>query len=343
MATASKTLGAVVNEGLKVIGEPEITAFTATNILQEHLIEEANNTVEDVMSRTDFEWSLKRTTLVTVDDLTTESAAVTNGSATVSSVTSAAAAANNFTNVSTTTLTQWFRRENDTESYLIASVDKASNPDSVTLENNYIGTTSTAAGYRIFQDTYALSDTDLDDIQHITYGSAQSYLGGAGVPDNQIALVNMSDVMKASGGDLHRNTSGRPVMAVRLSVDASDNPRLLLWPFPTDDYILDIWYTIKMTSNTTFATAMFGADAPQLAYSTVAHRLKSVACVWNRDYEQANVWEQRYQVGLANLLRKENGPERDASFSVATYRRDYGVTIPVRSGIFFDTKSSFSR
>lgn len=341
MTTASKTLGAVVNEGLKVIGEPEITEFDSTNLLQEHLIEEANNTVEDIMSRMDFEWSLKRTTLVTADDISTGYAAVTNGSTTVTSVTSAGSGTTNFSNVTTS---MWFRRTNDTESYAITAV----NTDvihSLTLENSYIGSTSTAAGYRIFQDTYALTGSDMDDIQHIVFGNAQSFVSGVsgGLPDNQIQMRNFSDLMNASGGDLHRNTSGKPVMAARISVDSSDNPRLLLWPFPTDDYILDIWHTIKVTSNTTFGTALFGADAPQLAYSTVAHRLKAASCVWNRDYEQANVWEQRFQVGLANLIRKENSSERDASFDVATYRADYGVAIPVRSGIYFDTKSSFSR
>jgi hypothetical protein len=343
MATSSKTLGAVCNEGLKVIGEPEITAFTATNILQEHLIEEANNTIEDIMSRADFEWSLKRTTLVTTDDITTESVAVTNASTTVTSVTDAGVSAENFTNASTA---MWFRRNNDTESYAISSIsDTGSAPDTLVLENSYIGTTSTATGYRIFQDTYPLSTADIDDIQHIVYGNAQTWVSGvsANIPDNTIELANFYDLMRASGGDLHRDTSGKPRLAARVSVDTSDNPRLLLWPFPTDDYILDIWYTIRVSGNTTFATPLFNADAPQLAYSTVAHRLKSAACVWNRDFEQANVWEQRYQVGLMNLIRKENSAERDASFSVATYRQDYGVTIPVRSAIYFDTKSSLTR
>ena len=93
----SKTLGDIVNSALKEVGEPEVEEFTADNILQQRMIEAANNAVRNLVDRLDYDWRLKRTTLVTVDDITTGSAAVTKGDATVSSVDSDGDAATNFT------------------------------------------------------------------------------------------------------------------------------------------------------------------------------------------------------------------------------------------------------
>ena len=136
-----KTLGVVVNSGLKVIREPEVTAFTSTNILQEMLIEEANNGVRDILGRfmTSPEWGLKRTTLTTTDDITTGTVTVTNGSTTVTS------SGNNFTSVTTS---MWFRVTGDQTSYAISSIDTSTSPDTLTLANTYKGTTGSSKGYR---------------------------------------------------------------------------------------------------------------------------------------------------------------------------------------------------
>ena len=42
------TLGAIVNAGLKEVGEPIITALTAGNILELALIEAANNAITEL-------------------------------------------------------------------------------------------------------------------------------------------------------------------------------------------------------------------------------------------------------------------------------------------------------
>ena len=343
---ANTDLGYSVNTALKEIGEPAITAFTSDNILQQMLIEEANDTITEIMTYGDFRWALSHTNILTAADITTDNAAVTNGSATVTSVTSAAVNADSFTGATTD---MWFRRTNDNVSYPISVVDFVSLSDMLTLGTSaatgtrvYVGDTSTASAYRIFQDTYDLTNTAIDEIKHITFGDAASGANGLSgqLPTNQIDIVNMQTILNASGGDLHRNTSGRPRLATLIANDADENQRILLWPFPTSQYLIDIWYKELFSENTTFATNLFGGDAPAIAYQAVAHRVKMRACTYDEDYNRASLWEQRYQAAIGHLMRRENRQEIDTGFSVNTYRQHYGVSVPTSSNIYFDLKGA---
>ena len=315
----AKTLGTILNEGLKEIGEPEITAFDSTNILQRRMIEEANDTVEEIMTYGEFRWALKHVNIVTTNDINAAAAAVTNGSATVTSVDSDAVSANSFTGATTD---MWFRRKTDNVSYPISAVDTASSPDTITLgtsagvgSRGYVGDTSTSTDYRIFQDTYDLTSTSIDEIKHILFGDAPSWASGlnGSLPNGQIRYVNMQTILNAAGGDLHRNTSGRPQLATLIANDAE---------------------------TTVFSTNLFGGDAPGIAYQAVSHRVKVTASMYDEDPQRASIWEQRYQAAIGHLMRRENREEIDAGFSINTYRRDYGVTIPTSSAIYFDNKGA---
>lgn len=331
-----KSLGASVNAGLKVMGEPEVASFTAGNILQERLIEQANNASRKILAKYPFQWGLKQTTLVLTDDLNTDSAAVTAASATVTSVTSAAVNADSFTGATTS---MWFRRTGDFTSYEITAVDTTSSPDTVTITPTYKGTTSTAAGYRMFQDTYALTTTDLDEVRYITYGDAPLAAGKG----QQIELVNLSDILYVCGGDLHRDTSGRPRLAARISVNSSDQPRFVFWPFPTDDYVLTVWYTILYSENTTFSTNLFSGDAPEMAYDAVEHFICHAAYRWDKNYRESDVELQMFTLALGDLLRRENALDRDHSMKLESFRAAHDIRFPVSRGIYFDLKSSFQR
>lgn len=333
----AKTLGDVVNAGLKAMGEPEISSFTSGSILESRLIEQANNAVRKIMAKHPFEWGLKRTTLTTTDDITTGNSAVTNGSDTVTSVDSAGNDADDFTGATTS---MWWRRTGDSTSYEVTVVDTASSPDALTISPEYVGDTTTASGYRLFQDTYSLTDSDLDEVRFLTYGEAP--LSSVGKRD-QIQLVNLSDILYQAGGDLHRDTSGRPRMAARISVDASDQPRLVLWPFPTDEYVIGVWYTIKYSENSTFGTNLFNGDAPEIAYDAVEHYVCHAAYRWDRNFTEANVERQDYVAALGELLRRENAMNRDHSMKVETFRRSADLNWPVSRGYLFDVKSSFHR
>ena len=333
-----KTLGTVINAGLKEVGEPEVTEFTSDNILQQRLIEVANNAVRGLIDRLDYDWLYKRTTLSTNADITTGSAAVTNGSTTVSSVDSSGSSADNFGSVSTS---MWFRTTSTQKSYQISAVSTGSSPDTITLETNYLDSTSSATGYRIFQDTYAISTSDFDfgSLSIATYGDAGTWSAGISgqLEDNHLGMVTLPEIYPRSGGDLHRDTSGRPILIAPISADSSDNPQFVLWPFPTDTYLIELWYIAAFTENTTFATSMFGGDAPESAYDYVEHKVCAAAHKWDEAFKQAAVFEQEAEVSLANVIRRENRDKIDVGFDVETYRRAYGVRYPTRSGITFDT------
>jgi hypothetical protein len=336
----AKDIGGIVNEGLRTIGEPEITALTSDNILELTLIEEANIAIRDILGRHRFEWGNKRTTLTTTDDISTESVAVTNGSTTVTSVTAAGASAANFGSVTTS---MWFRRTSDQTSYEISSINTALTPHTMVLANAYIGVTATATGYRCFQDTYSVPASDLDVIQTLTYGeAATTWYASGNYADREVAKRNFSDLIQLSGGDLHRNTTGRPAYYAlgSESIDSDDNPQIILWPFPTDDYLMSLWYSIAYSENSTFDTSLFSADAPALAYDVVGHRVKARAYKWDKMSHEYAEQMRLYEQGIGNLIRRENDYKRDQSMKVHTYRMSARRRLPVRSMYSFDTKSA---
>ena len=159
-------------------------------------------------------------------------------------------------------------------------------------------------------------------------------------PEQQIYPRNFSDLMSLSGGDLHRDTSGRPLYFARISVDSSDNTRLLLWPYPDDDYLIDVWYSVMYTENTTFATNLFSGDAPEIAYDAVQHRVNWRAYRYDKQYRDAQDEWQLYMHSIGLLNKRENDYHRDASMKVATYRRGYHGQYPVRSLYAFDRKGA---
>lgn len=332
----SKTLGSVMNGALELIGEPVISAIDTTNLLHNALIREANNAVRDILARYPFDWGLKRTTLITTDDVTTGTVSVTNGSTTVTS------SGDNFTDVATTPTLKWFRVVGDSTSYAIASVTTAASPDTLTLATAYRGTTNATASYVVFQDTYALTDSDLDEVRIMAYGDALNWatsLQGVS-PDQRLGGVTFSELMSVANGDLHRDTSGRPKLYARISVNSSDQPRYVLWPYPTDDYQIEVWYSILYSENTTFATNLFSGDAPADAADAVEARMKWRALKYERRRDDANDEWQIYQSTIANLLRRENRPEVDHSVAVERYGRGVVGGFPARSSTYFDTKSA---
>jgi hypothetical protein len=329
MPVSTKTLGVIINAALKEMGEPEITAFTADNILQQRLIEVANNAVRELTERLDYDWRLKRTTLVTNADITAESAAVTDGDATIKSVTSAGAAATNWGSV---TANMMFRVTGTQKSYQIATATSSAEAE---LEVVYIDSTSTAIGYRIYQDTYAINDSDFGELVEASYGDSASWTTGVG--DDRLVVMPFSRLNKLAGGDRGRDTSGRPRAIAQIGVDSSNNEQFVLWPFPTSEFLIELWYTVEFTENETFGTVMFGNDAPASAYDYVEHKVVAAGLLWDEDIDKASVHEQMAQVAIANVIRRENRERIDVGMDVESYRRSYGIRYPSRSGMLFDT------
>ncbi len=106
---------------------------------------------------------------------------------------------------------------------------------------------------------------------------------------------------------------------------------------------MDVWYTILFSENTTFATNLFGGDAPEIAYDAVEHRLKYRAFRYeNMGQDAAEEWRQ-YERCRGWLNKRESDYRRDQSMGVQTYRRYGRSSYPVRSTTYFDTKSAIRR
>ncbi len=325
----------MINAGLKEIGEPEVTSFTATNILQQRLIEVANNSVRGMVDRLDYDWLYKRTTISTTAVVTTGAVSVTNGSTTINSVNSSGGAATNF--VSTMAGT-WFRVGATQKSYKIASFTSTSVME---LETEYLDTTNTAASYRIFKDTFGITDADFDvgSLTMAAYGDSGTWTAGISgyQENNEIGLVSMPRLYQHSGGDPHRDTSGRPVVIAPQLADSSNDPQFTLWPYPTDTFLIELWYIAFFAENVTFATALFGGSAPQSAYDYVEHKVVAAAHKWDEAFDQAAVAEQEAQTSFQNVIRRENRERMDTGLTVETYRRHYGINYPTSSNITFNT------
>ena len=306
----AKTLGQTVNSALRTIGEPDIVEFTATNQLQNILIDTANEAVHDILEAARFRWGLKRDAFTTHAKLTTGGVNVTNGSTGVTSTDGDGAGADNFTNVA---VGDFIRVGADLISYEVASVSTGASPDTLGLGDSYLGTTVTSgSSYTVLRDVYGISIANLDEIVLASYGD----------DGTEIKITDIQDIHDKANGDLHRNTSGRPSYMAEVGVDSSDNPKFLLWPYPDTAYLVSVWATTKFTSNTTFATNMFNGDAPDIAYDAVSHKLRERACIYDEDNAQAQYWGQQYDRARFQVIARESRQYRDGqNLSVETYRR----------------------
>ena len=329
----AKTLNDILNAALKEIGEPEITGLTSGNLFQLRLIEATNNAVRTMLDRMEYDWLRKRTTLATVAKITTEKAAVTKGSTTVTCVDDDGANAANWASVAAG---QYFRVSGTQKSYVIASTSVGSTPHTLTLETAYLDSTSTAAGYRIFQDTYSITDTDFDTLSIAAYGDARSWTTSLGA-SQQLGIVTVPELYNRSGGDPHRDTSGRAFLVAQQAADSDNQTQFKFWPYFDDTFLIELWYMQKFTDATSLSTTIFGGDAPLSAYDAVEHKVVAAACLWDEDPSKASVFEQKGELAILNVIRRENRERIDVGMDVETYRRSYGVRSPTRSGITFDT------
>jgi len=315
----AKTLGATVNNGLREIGEPDITEFDASDQLQNTLIDDANEAAHDLLEASRFRWGLQRDYLSTTAVQDDGGVLVTNANTTVTSAAiGASTAVDNFGSASAG---QFLRLDRDKESYRIASVDTSSSPDTLVIEDSYTGATEASASlaYTILQDTYALTFSDIDELLMARYGQAQATFG-----TDQIDIVDIQTLMARSGGDLHRNTSGKPILMAEVGVNSSDQPEYVFWPYPDSIFLFELYFTTKFTSNTTFGTNMLGGDAPDIAYDAIGHHVKWRACMWDNDYQKADRWMAAYERARFQIVARENRTQRsERQLSVKTYRKHH--------------------
>ena len=329
-----KSLGRLISAGLKDIKEPEVTAFTTGDILQEALIEEANNASRDILARIRYKWGLQRTSFLTTDNIDTGTVAVTNGSTAITSKDASGVDADNFTNA---VAGMYLRVTGDNTSYKLDSVTTAASPDTAVLEQAYQGTTATAAGYDIIHDEYGLTDTDMDRIHHVIITEDQGWgpALSSQFPHNELGPTALSDILAHAGGDVHRNASGVPRMWAEIGRDSSDQRQIVLWPYPRDSYLVQVWYQILVTENSTFDTNMLGGDAPEIAYDAIEARVCARAQKWDKNMAEFTAWMQIYE-HLVRQLIKHDRTNVKHSMRVWTGRRRYGRGVRSESQNRFD-------
>jgi hypothetical protein len=337
MPLRSKSVGDVLNSAHELRGDAVVTALTTGNIFQLRMMKVMSNAVQELVDTFEFSWRFQRAILVTSAEITTENAAVTNGDATVNSVTSAGASADNWGSV---TDAMFFRNIADQTSYAISSITTSGSPDTIELERAYLGTTATAASYRILQDIYPISTSGFGELVTATYGDSPSWtssLGDRSLPDNHLQVVPFRDLMAMAGGDRHRDTSGKPRFIAQIGTDSSNNPQFALWPYPNAAYLIELFHTLDYAEASAFDTVLFGTDAPSSAYDYVEHKVLAATYEWDRNQSGAAAEEQRAANSLANVLRREHRERGSVGIGINPNRRHYGHHYRGRSGISFDS------
>ena len=337
----AKTLGQVVNAALKDIKEPEITAWESDNILQLALIEEVNNAVRDMCSRKKFPWAFHKYSFVTRPVIETEYAKVyfNTSYALLYNTTSTGTSQNGWGSVASSAglWYNWIRLDGTDASLRISTVLTVGTPDIIATEFETSLSVGDIVTYKIITDEYVpyASQNPLDSVFQVTMSEANTYdyLAGGSTPTNELKFVSLHALISAAKGDVHRNESGKPQLVAQSGSDTSGRPIYKLWPYPDQEYTIDMYGIRSYTQQTDFADTLFDGMAPALAEDAVEFRVCARAQKWDRNYLEEQGWMRKYELALANLMA---GPRTSVShgMSINTYRRTY-------SGIRVESQNHF--
>lgn len=166
-----------------------------------------------------WQFARKENYFQSVDDITSDSVTVTNASATVTETTSDS----KWTSV---VIGRGFRKTGDNEFYLIDGYSN-DNPDILTLHTNYVGSTATVSGYRIFQNVYSLANDvgQLRKIVDLTTGRE----------------LTETNVQWLDSIYPYRPSPGVPRYYAPLGRDSNDIAQVELYPIP--DAVRQYWYS----------------------------------------------------------------------------------------------------
>ncbi len=216
-----------------------------------------NDRYRQIWAAAQWPFALKEDFITTVDDITSDSVTVTNASTTVTETTSDS----KWTSV---VEGRKFRRTGDNQSYEIDGYSNA-NPDTLTLDHSYEGTTGTAVGYRIYQNVYSLN-TEVGQLLSV-YSPKD---------DQSLTEVSQDWLDRVAP---HRDSVGVPNWYAVLGRDANDIYRIELYPAPDAAYAIYYRYVQE-------APYIVGGEAklvPQIFQSLLRHG-------WLADYWR---WRQR--------------------------------------------------
>ena len=196
---------------------------------------------DSVCERVPWNFLHKEATFQTVAAITAGTVTMTLGSATVTETTS------NANGWSSSVEGRYFRRDGDPEFYLIDTFGDA-NPDTLTLNRVYEGSTGTVVGYTIFQRFYSLSSDAREVISMCVIDSP--------TPMREVSQKQMDDAL------CNRPMEGNPpafwAMAGR---DSSDLLRVELYPIPDEAHGI-LYHYIQKTPTLSDADTSVIAQVP---------------------------------------------------------------------------------
>lgn len=136
----------------------------------------------------------------------------------------------------------WFQRQGDTAYYEVSSVDAEG---TITLTSNFIGT-NTASSYTIVRPAYDLPSgysrmkyiVDLKNQREIDPVSPDDFLNIRSGRTTSIPF-RYARMMMQTGTDIFYYTL--------YGLDASQNRQLYIYPYPTSERDLEVWYTTAIT------------------------------------------------------------------------------------------------
>jgi len=167
-----------------------------------------------VLERAPWPFLIKEATFNTVGEVTAGTVTLTLNSGTVTETTS------NANGWSSALTGRYFRRDGDNEFYEISGFDNL-NPDTLTLERVYEGSSGTVLGYSIFQRLYAVEATDVREIIWMSRIDVPEPLDKVGQSEIDYIFPN-------------RTTLGNPEVWAPAGRDSSNLLRFELYPIPDE-------------------------------------------------------------------------------------------------------------
>jgi hypothetical protein len=234
-----------------------------------------NDRYRQIWGAVPWNFAKKNAILQTTAEITSDSVTVTNGSTTVTETTSDG-------KWTSSVVGREFRADSDNEYYTISAYSNA-NPDTITLDRAYEGTTGTVHGYTIFQRIYTLAN-DVGQILTMTDLNHQRPLEC--VSQQELDYV-----------DPNRGTYGEPRWYAPIGRDSNDIQQVELSFIPDEAYGISYSYVQE-------APYITGGEAklvPQVFQSLLKHGWKADYWHWRCAFEDARGAEQAY-AGQEELL-----------------------------------------
>jgi hypothetical protein len=296
----ANTVGTIRQQLMRETGD-----FPADPVLNLAWLQSRYNSV---LERCPWTFLTKEATFSTVAAITAGTVTVTNGSATVTETTS------NANGWSSSVETRYFRRDGDSEFYLIDTFGN-NNPDTLTLNRVYEGASGTVIGYTIFQRFYSLA-TDCRQIIRMAAIETPTTMEEVSQTDLDIAILN-------------RPAEGNPQVWAQAGRDSSDNMRIELYPIPDEaNGILYHYLQESPTIADDDATIIPQVDLRLLRSGWLADYWGWRAAFQNsrgNELQMSQKFEQEFERRLGEMVNREsaNFPPMRLRNSASRYRHRF--------------------